>query len=381
MVHIIFGSIAPVAAPILVGLGFVIFFSLGFCRRFTGLERKHAAIVWIGSLIVAGALTAYRIEQMENILRSARGQQEVNYTIMLASGFLLIPAITLLAAKLYHRWIGGQFTAEEKLPGADGVRAWLRGGNLIVAGLIPLFAWLGYGWSFPVILLVTLGVLLAYPLLNFSHPAPASAPAPEPPKPPEPSAERERILKMVEEGKITAADSVTLLAALGSAPRANVQGVPMTPARKLVCAGAALVVVAFFLPWFSFNAGDEVNHGMNEVAGQLGKMMPDVNGVLPNAGLPFGFSTPSIHANGGAMPHGLGWIALMLAVAAAVLPFVAPTMAAQTQRTLTFVALGAGAFAVIYLLMQDVRHAGIGMMLAIAGYALEFAGTIRERHA
>ena len=376
---IVFGSIAPVAGPILVGLGFAVFFSLGFCRRFTGLERKHAAIVWIGSLILAGALTAYRIEQMENVLRSAHGQQEVKYTIMLASGFLLIPAIALLAAKLYHRWIGGQFTAEEKLPGADGVRAWLRGGNLIVAALIPLFAWLGYDWSFPVILLVTMGALLAYPLLNFSHSAPASAP--EAPKPPETSAERERILKMVEDGKITAADSATLLASLGPVPRANAPGGAMTPARKLVCAGAALVMIGFFLPWYSFNAGDEVTHGVNELAGQLGKMMPDVHGVLPNAGLPFGFNTPSIHANGGAMPHGLGWIALVLAVAAAVLPLIAPTMVRQTQRTLTFVALGAGAFTVIYLLTQDARHAGIGMMLAIAGYALEFAGTIRERHA
>jgi hypothetical protein len=26
-------------------------------------------------------------------------------------------------------------------------------------------------------------------------------------------------------------------------------------------------------------------------------------------------------------------------------------------------------------------HAGIGMILAIVGYVLEFAGTIRERHA
>ena len=382
MPHAVFGSFAPAAAPLVVGLGFVVFFCLGFCKRFTGLEGKHAAIVWIGSLIVAGALTAYRIEQMENVLRSAHGQQEVNYTIMLASGFLLIPAIALLAAKLYNRWIGGHFTAEEKLPGADGVRAWLRGGNLIIAALIPLFAWLGYDSSFPVILLVTLGALLAYPLLNFSHPSPASASdASEAPKPPETSAERERILKLVEEGKITSADSVTLLAALGSAPRTNAPGTPMSPARKLVCAGAALVVIAFFLPWYSFNAGDEVKYGMNEVAGQLGKLAPEMNAVLPKAGLPFGFNTPSIHANGGAMPHGLGWIALVLAVAAAVLPLVAPTMHAQTQRTLTFVALGAGAFAVFYLLSQDARHAGIGMILAIAGYVLEFAGALRERRA
>lgn len=366
-------------APIVIVFVIPAFFFLGICRRFTGLERRHAAMVWIGSLIIAGATTAYRIEQMESVLRMARGRQEVDYIIMLASGFLLVPAAALLAAKLYHRWIGGQFTPEEKAPGADGVRAWLRGGNLIVAALIPLFAWLGYGASFPVILMVTLGSLLAYPLLNF----PLSAPVPEPetPKQADVSPERERILKMVEEGKITAADSATLLASLGAASQANAQGAAMTPARKLVCAGAVLVVVGFFLPWFSFNAADEVKRGVNQAAGQLGQMFPDMHAPVTGGGLSFDFKTPSIHRNGGDMPNGLGWIALVLAVGVAALPFLAATMARQTQRTLAFVALGAGAFAVIYLLMQDARHAGIGMLFAIAGYAMEFAGTMRGRHA
>lgn len=81
------------------------------------------------------------------------------------------------------------------------------------------------------------------------------------------------------------------------------------------------------------------------------------------------------------MPNGLGWIALVLAVGAAALPFVAATMARQTKRTLALCALSAGAFAMLYLLVQDVRHAGIGLVLAIAGYAMESAGTMRERHA
>jgi len=354
-------------------------FFFGFCRRFTGLERRHARMVWIGSLVIAGATTGYRIYEFGDILRSVRGRQEAEYVIMFASGFLLVPASALLAAKLYHRWIGGQFTPEEKAPGVAGVRAWLRGGNLIVAAAIPLFAWLGYGYSFPVILMVTIGALLAYPLLNFSLTEPIAAP--EAPKQPEAPAERERILKMVEEGKITAADSATLLASLGAAQDANAGAAAMSPARKLVCTGAALVAVGFFLPWFSFNAADEVKHGVNEVAGQIGRMMPDMRGALPDGGLPFNFKTPSIHMNGGETPHGLGWIVLLLAVGAAALPFVAGAMPRPTQRMLTLGALGAGAFILIYLFTQDVRHAGIGMILAIAGYALEFAGTIRERHA
>lgn len=272
-------------APVVIVFVIPAIFFLGICKRFTGLERGYAAMVWIGSLIVAGATTAYRIEQMEGILRSARGRQEVDYIIMLASGFLLVPTAALLGGKLYHRWIGGRVTPEEKAPGADGVRAWLRGGNLIVAALIPLFAWLGYGWSFPVLLLVTVGSLLAYPLLNFSSGAPAAAP--EAPKQAAVSPERERILKMVEEGKITAADSATLLASLGVAQQADAQGAAMTPARKLVCAGAALVVLGFFLPWFSFNAADEVKRGVNQAAVQFGQLFPDMSGSLPGGGQGF----------------------------------------------------------------------------------------------
>ena len=354
------------------------FFFFGVFRRFTGLERGHAALVWIGTLIVSMAITGYRMAQMQDLLRNAHDREAVEYFIMLASGFLLVPASMLLAVKLYDRWIGGHFTPEEKAPGADGVRAWLRGGNLIVAGLIPLFAWLGYGCSFPVILLVTLAALLAYPLLNFPSGTPVTAPAaPQG----DVTGERERILKMVEEGKITAAESATLLAALGGAALANAPGVAMSPARKLVCAGAACVAVGFFLPWFSFNAADEVKRGVSQAAEQFSRMFPGAHTSLPDGGIPFGLKTPSIHMNGGEMPHGLGWIALVLAVGVAVLPFVAPAMPRQTQRTLAFGALGVGAFAIIYLLAQDMRHAGFGMMLAIAGYALEFAGTIRDRHA
>ena len=374
--------------PVLFGFGIpiaVVFF--GFFVRFTGLRRGHAALVWFGSFIAGAAITGYRMAQMEDVLRSARGRQEMEYMIMFASQFLLVPASALLGAKLYHKWIGGNFTPEEKAPGAEGVRAWLKGGNLVIAALIPLFAWLGYGWSFPVILLVTVGALLAHPLLNYSRSAPvaamsvAPASATEVPKQGDLASERERVLKMVEEGKISAADSATLLAALGNAQHANAPSAAMTPARKLVCVGAALVLVGFFLPWFSFNAADDLKHGVNEAAGKLGQMFPDMRDSLPGGGLSFEFNTPSIHATGGQMLHGLGWLALVLAVGAAALPFVAATMARQTRRTVAFVALGVGAFAVIYLLMQDVRHAGIGMILALAGYALEFAGTLREWHA
>ena len=370
--------------PVLLAFGIpiaVVFF--GFFVRFTGLTRGHAALVWFGSFIAGAAIAGYRMAQMEELLRHARGRQEMEYMIMFACQFLLVPACALLGAKLYHKWIGGQFTPEEKAPGSEGVRAWLRGGNLIVAALIPLLAWEAYGTSFPLILLVTLGALLAYPLLNFAQGEPVVPPpaAPDVKKPGDSSPERERILKMVEEGKITAAESATLLAALHVPQHATAPGGAMTPARKLVCAGAALVLIGFFLPWFSYNVGREVRRGANQAIEQFGQMMPDLGGTLPVGEVPFNFHTPSIFMNGIEIPNGLGWLVLVLAVGVAALPFVAPAMARLAQRAVAFIALGAGAFAMIYLLSRDPRHANIGIALALAGYVLGFAGTMRERHA
>ena len=186
---------------------------------------------------------------------------------------------------------------------------------------------------------------------------------------------------MVDEGKITAAESATLLAALLVPQHAAAAGGAMTPARKLVCAGAALVLIGFFLPWFSYNVGREVRRGANQAVEQLNRMMPDLGGTLPVGEVPFDFRTPSIFMNGIEIPNGLGWLVLVLAVGVAALPFVAPAMARQAQRAVAFIALGAGAFAMIYLLSRDPRHANIGIALALAGYVLEFAGTMRERHA
>ena len=361
--------------PILIGVAALIGFNLliaSWYMRFTGLQRGQSALLWFGSLIVAGAVTGYRVMQVQDSMRNLHdARQEAEFVMMMVAGFLLIPAAALLAAKLYNKWIGGQFTPEEKAPGADGIRAWLKGGNLICAALIALFAWLGFGYSLPGILALTVGALLAYPLLTSSKNTPL--PEPEMPKQGDASAERERILKMVEDGKITPGDSATLLGALCQPPVTSAQGAAMTPARKIVCLGAALVVVGFFLPWFSINPAEEVKHGIRQATEQLGQ-------VLPGGNFTFDFKTPSIQRNGGEMPNGLGWMVLLLSVGVAGLPFLALKMDRPMQRNIAFGALGLGAFVLIYFLTQDPRHASIGIIFAMAGYAIELAGTMRDRH-
>ena len=43
--------------------------------------------------------------------------------------------------------------------------------------------------------------------------------------------------------------------------------------------------------------------------------------------------------------------------------------------------LGAGGLIVLYVVTQNIRFVGIGLMIAVGGYALEIAGAMRERNA
>ena len=61
------------------------------------------------------------------------------------------------------------------------------------------------------------------------------------------------------------------------------------------------------------------------------------------------------------------------------MPYVATSMDAHTRRLLSLVCLGAGAVVSLYVLTQNFRFASMGIIIVLAGYALEFLGTIKER--
>jgi hypothetical protein len=78
-----------------------------------------------------------------------------------------------------------------------------------------------------------------------------------------------------------------------------------------VLVGAGMVLLSFFLPWFSSNAGQEM--------GRLGGQMMD--GLLQH------MQTPTLYIAGGEVGNGLGWIVLLLALGVAVLPLKTPPQA------------------------------------------------------
>ena len=86
----------------------------------------------------------------------------------------------------------------------------------------------------------------------------------------------------------------------------------------------------------------------------------------------------TIDIAGGDMPHGLGWLVLVIALASAALPYIATHMDHKTQTTVSLFALGIGSIVVLYLLSREFDLIAIGLILTALGYALAFIGALKE---
>ncbi len=350
-------------------IGAVILLGGNLYGRYLRISRGKAALLLIATIFAAIGFGVWRANELNNLhsMEPVRlfGDRDLDETLWVILAVLLPFVAVPFLAKLYLTWIAGQVTDAEKSPGREGIRAWLRGGNLLCAVLISLSLWLGFGYSFWMALTLTLMAILAYPVWNMTMEttAPqAAAPAGDTLSP-----DRERVLKMLDDGKITAPESAELLNALAhSAPARAPQSAP-APHRKMVWLGAALVVIAFFLPWFAINPQQTMNDAIRRMPfSQFGIAAPQFEGM-------------TVYVAGGDLAHGLGWCVLLLGVAAAALPFVAANLDSQTCQKVSLIALGIGAIILLYLLTENIRFVSIGILLALAGYALEFIGVLKAR--
>ncbi len=302
--------------------------------RYVGIRRSRGFLLWLVSFVAGAFLVAHG------------GSAWAGMVVMLAVPF---------AGRLYQKWLGGKMTEQERAPGTAGLRAWLRPVNLLLCGLISVCAWQGLGYSFWAVLAVTVGALAAAPLIRMllqAEPAQAS------PKP-DLSPEREKILKLLEEGKVNSEEAGELLRALEetAAPSAG-QIVPMTPGGRLILGGALLVLIGFLLPWFHFGAR----------MGRVFALSPLSDGRT--------LTVTGAHAG-----DWLGWAVLLLSVGVAVLPYLASGIRPAVQRSWSLVGLGIGAVILIYLFTEGISGVSVGLLAAMAGYALQFAGVFRDRRA
>lgn len=370
-------------------------------RRYTGMKLSTATLALLGGLVVGVFQAFHRARAIEPFLRSSydRENNNVEQILSVIAAGLAFPLLVALVLRLWGRWIGDNMTAEERLPGAAGLRAWFSASNVTVGILLIVCAWWGHDISPMLSGVIVGGVLAAQPLLGLGASATDSTPASTQgpglasvPRPPaeDLSVEREKIVSMLEAGKLTPEESAELLQALGESSRRSTPApTPLTSHQRLMLIGAAIVALGFFLPWFTINPGKEASRLM----GQMKFSMPipnsgdfSMDGSAPGNGLQMStggmeLNTGSISYSGGDIRRGLGWAALALALAAALLPYVAPSIDPHAARTIRLLCLGLGAFIVLYILSQSIRFVGIGLIIALAGYALEIAGALRERRA
>jgi hypothetical protein len=341
-----------------------------FYPRYTGLSRGKACLALFASLIGGIVTVAAYFVRSESSLRHL--EMEPAYRVLAAGvSFYFLTAFGL---RLWGRWIGGKSTPEERQPGVPGIRAWFCASNVVIGMAIVLTTWLGFDIS-PLLMVIIIGALLAAdPILRMEA---SSTPASTTPVADDLSAEREKIVAMLEAGKLTPDESAELLQALSETSRVPVaQPVKLTPGQRLMLIGAALVAFGFFLPWFVVNPGKEAGRLMNQmkVSFPLESSFPGTNLSLPHPTL----QTPSISISGGDIQKGLGWMALLLAGSAALIPYITTRLDESTMRTVRLLCLGVGSLIVLYLLTQNIRFIGIGLVIAVSGYIVEIVGVIRE---
>jgi hypothetical protein len=301
--------------------------------------------------------------------------------VMPAIAFCFLVLFSLgLMAKVYLATIN-HLDAAERLPNAQGFRAWLRPSGVFAVAGISLTAFLSmehYAWMISV---GAAALLLAYPVANCLWRCEPKVPSAEETDAYE---ERRRVLALVESGRITGNEGAALIAALGqNRLPAFEPGVRFTRGRRIMLVGAGLLVIGLCLPWFGMNVGAAVEAAQKHLQSSVQGWAPGLS--LPNAGWNSPeFSDWTVMIRAGDLGHGIGWMIVALGLAAAVLPLVWPTNARndQVQRSVSLVALGTGSALLLYIVSSLVGEPTLwwrpGVFLILLGYAIIWVGAAEK---
>jgi hypothetical protein len=359
------------------------FFGVEVAAMWTTRKRVYLALVsfFLGVIAIMTRVPTAGMSNLDDVLGDelARHPVEVGQAILeiAARGFLVVLTIAL-TVKLYEKWVNRHLSDGERMTGTPGVRAWLSRSNVLVVVAIALCAWMGFDNSFWAVLCGGFALILAQPLLATLMQAPAAGEATTVAVA-DLSPERERVLRLLEAGKITAEESSELLSALAATVPPPIPAEPWTPARKLMAIGAALVLIGFFLPWYSFDPAKELRRAMNATQDQMRQFTGDANiNFTPDPqAIPGGGQT--VNFAGGDVKHGLGWLVLLLGACPAVIPYVVSGIRRETRRLLMTVSLAAGAIVALYLMTSNVSMVSYGLPLVLVGFVIEGIGLFRER--
>ena len=336
-------------------------------RRYLGIGWGRAAVILFVAMVAGifgGFIRAHEpqaLTPLERWDRSSESRGMADGCAGLLTGILLIFAI-----RLYSKWIAGATNELEKRENLDGVRAWLGAANVSTVVILAILAWLAFDYPPLGMGLLGLLVLLVYPgIRSASAYARAQAPAPAVDLN---APERQRVLNMLDNGKITAAECAELLAALNYSEKTQSvkqMTAGFAPPGWLPLVGAAVLLIGFFLPWFTVRPAKEFSQ-------TLQRFVPLNSPVVQEFD-----SASTIHIAGGDVSHGLGWVVLALGVAAAAFPYFAGNLSTTIRQRCILAGLGVGLFVLLYLATNNLRFVSIGFLLATAGYLLQLAGVLR----
>jgi hypothetical protein len=357
----------PIAVFLILGAIIVAILGLAaLLRRYLEVGGGRAVLISLLSLLAGAGAGFIRFQEREAATPMSRWVRSRDLESMPSLCAALLTALAVIfLVKLHSKWIAGRLADAEKKPGLEGARAWLGAGNIICVILLSLLAWLSFDYSPCAVALLGLLALLSYPAINA-----ASVHFRATPLPPESSApERQRVLNMLDSGKIIASEAAELLSALNYSekPRAAKAA---APPQRLALIGALRSLIGFFLPWFSIHPQSEVNSVAQGLPIDPNWMQFSPLGHLNNI--------VTIRIFGGDVGHGLGWLVLALGVAAAALPYFAGHVQEQARQRAILAALGVGAVILLYLVTHNLRFVSIGIFLAVTGYGLQLAGALRE---
>ena len=311
---------------------------------------------------------------------------------------LLVPVAVAVAVKLWSKWIGGRTTDAERAGGAAGLRAWLTPANLAAAAALGVCASQGFDVSFLAVTTLAVAAFAGYPMATTIAAASSAEPAADA-REPGIHDERSRVLQLLEDGKITAADAAELIAALTGSHTAVIPAGPRRPfttTRKLGYAGLALVTVGFFLPWFQVNVAAELArlgwHPMADVPQfPQGWPMPPTAGMPQTSQVTAPVQVPALAQGmsvapggiggtvsiaGGDVGHALGWITLALSAVAALVGDLFPHVRRLALLRISIGSLVVGTVIVAYLVTGNPRQVAVGLVIVGVGYAVQVAATL-----
>lgn len=365
--------IAFVAACFVFMLSFVV--AMAYRRYLRCGYGQAVGWAWLASALMYGCIMLPLVQGYD------LGGGPLGALSLLARGLVFVFAVPF-AVRQFRMWLFDIANERERRTGSAGFGAAFGFGNILCMIGIILCGWMGW-WLSPIVLTTgVVGLVLAYPAVNTLGENIGLAEPPTPEAPTNLNEERERVMAMLEDGRITVEESKELLQALGQTIPSHRTMRPLMEQHRLSIIGAAVVLAAFFLPWFGINLGNEMNRMTRQWMPQSQRHAEQMDmlrsTVFDWAGMKL--QTPTAYIHGGDIGRGMGWMVLAASILAAMAMFISlfPSVEPNVGKLISLSLLGVGSILVMYLLTTALRHIHIGIIAVAVGYAFQWIGLLRS---